>query len=220
MFSHLLTLTSPPPSYDFDRLNPGIVIQQYLNDRLDDCVIAARAHHTLRLTYAFAGPTVNISPAEVSEEYHLENTGSEGVDLQTSLEKWKTDGWTAGGISKRRIKDYSGPLYVDGSGALSGDPTKDLNQTQVMSSIIESTCLQAHFVLPDGIRVDDKSTYGTGVLWQYQGDYQMTPHAMILTGYDEDGPLGITWGTKQKMTWEFLREYCVGIFEVVKDETT
>jgi hypothetical protein len=49
------TLTSPPPAHNVDDKEPGIILQMYLNDQLDDCVMAARAHHTVRLAY-IGGP--------------------------------------------------------------------------------------------------------------------------------------------------------------------
>jgi hypothetical protein len=43
---------------------------------------------------------------------------------------------------------------------------------------------------------------------------------MLLTGYNETGPIGITWAKKQNMTWEFLKKYSQGIFTVTKSPTT
>ena len=212
---------SPSPPYDFDIANPGIQLQTYLNDTLDDCVIAARAHHTIRLTYTPGTPIVNISNQEIYEEYsHEAAGGSGGIDVQGSLTEWKNFGWRAGGIPDRKIQGFSGPYSVSGAGLTLGDPTNDWSETQVMNSIYEDIGVQAQLRIPQRIRVDDSSTYGPGNLWKDTTRPRFWPHVILLTGYDSNGPIGITWGKKQAMTWDFLKQYCLGVFRIVKGPTT
>jgi len=214
------TLSSPQPPYDFDIANPGIPIEMYGNDTSEDCVIAARAHHTIRLTYVPGGPVMSISPDEITEEYIREVHGGIGIDLRTSLIEWESYGWRAGGVPDRKIQEFAGPFSVNGAGLALGDPTNDWSEAQIMTSIFEDTGVQAQLRLPRQIRVDDASSYGPGNLWKDTTRPRFWPHVMLLTGYDINGPIGITRGKKQAMTWGFLKQYCLGVFRVVKGPRT
>jgi hypothetical protein len=214
------TLSSSQPSYDFDTANPGITIEMYGNDTSEDCVIAARAHHTIRLTYVPGVPILNISPEEITEEYTREAHGGIGIDLRTSLVEWEKYGWKAGGIANRTIQDFAGPFSVNGAGLALGDPTNDWSQAQIMNSIFADIGVQAQLRLPRQIRVDDTRSYGPGNLWKDTTRPRFWAHVMLLTGYDTNGPIGITWGKKQAMTWDFLKQYCLGVFRVVKGPRT
>lgn len=218
----LTNLTSPPLSYNFDDSHPGITPQMYLNDRLNDCVIAARAHHTVRLAYIYGFPILNISADEISTEYDLEAGPFDlGIVLRDSLARWRDDGWKAGSVL-RKIKDFIGPLSIDGSGMRAGDATTDLDLSQLKNCIIDNTGVQADLLLPNGISCTDRTTYGLNTVWKDVTLPQSSNnrHVMVLTGYDGDGPIGITWGTQQHMTWQFLQKYCTGIYWVQKGDST
>jgi hypothetical protein len=217
MSSSLGTLVSPPAKYNIDDARPGIVPRVYMNDQLNDCVIATRAHHTVRLDYN-SGPTLpNISDEEVSNEYHAEaGVFDMGIVVSDSLSTWQSPGWLAGGIW-RNIGDFRGPFRLNGTGALSGDATTDLTITDLQSFIVEHTGVQVDLNLPDGIAFDDKNSFGPGNDWTDIRKPQSLRHVMLLTGYDQTGPVGITWGAQQHMTWAFLTTYCTGVYWVTKD---
>lgn len=218
----LSSLSSPPLSYNFDDSHPGISPQIYLNDQLNDCVIAARAHHTVRLAYIYGFPMLNISPDEIRAEYQTEAGPFDlGIVLSDSLGRWRDDGWKAGG-SLRKITDFTGPLSISGSGTRAGDATTDLDSSQLKNCIIDNTGVQADLLLPDGIKCTDHTTYGPNTVWKDVSLPQSSEnrHVMLLTGYDGDGPIGITWGTQQHMTWQFLQKYYTGIYWVQKNDST
>jgi hypothetical protein len=216
------TLVSPPDRYNFDDSHPGIIPQMYLNDQSDDCVIAARAHHTVRLAYVAGAQILNISNDEIFTEYTAEATSFHlGIVLSDSLQLWKDPGWTAG-MTLRHIDDAFGPFSLNAAGMLAGDATRDLTIAQMKGLIIDHTGVQADLNLPDGIDVNDKTTFGANTLWK-----DTTPpgsatnrHVMLLNGYDEQGPIGITWAAVQHMTWAFLRKYHTGIYWVQKGPST
>jgi hypothetical protein len=191
-------------------------------NQYNDCVIAARAHHTIRFDYIAGAPALNISNDEVVNEYFHENGGSisSGIVPQTSLGLWRDVGWTAGGIRNRQITDFSDPLIVKGAALVSDDPSNEINETDMMSYIYGYTGIQVDLLLPDGIDVRSPGTYGPTVLWNDTRHVQVSPHLMLLTGYDDKGPIGITWGVKQAMTWDFLRWCCRGVFVVYKGANT
>jgi hypothetical protein len=217
---------SPPPAWDFDQQNPGIPIVLYLNDGRNDCVIEARAHHTIRLIYQPGQPPLSISADDVSAEYELESLANIGIDIQESLPRWQSPGWTAGGVSGRTIASWKGPLSVDGAGAASGDATNDIGTTELMNLIIQHTCVQGDFKLPLEISPNDPASFGqdsagNNIVWADTTGIPVTRHVMLLTGYDQQGPIGITWGKKQQMTWQFFQKFCMfGVYWVQKGPNT
>lgn len=215
------TLVSPPTSYNFDDFHTGITPQMYLNNHLDDCVIAARAHHTVRLEYNPGTPVLAISDSEISIEYHAEaGLFNMGIVVGTSLARWRDHGWQAGG-QLRSIDSFQGPLSVTGAGSLSGDATKDIDHVQIKNYIIDHTGVQVEFKLPAGITVNDWRTFGLNAPWTDVSVKKLGErHVMLLIGYDTQGPIGITWGAFQHMSWAFLQTYCIGIYYVQKSAST
>src|SRR5438067_8445368 len=53
-----------PPSYDFDIAHPGIPTPMFGNDVYGDCVVAGRAHQTLRFEDIEQGSVMMISDKE------------------------------------------------------------------------------------------------------------------------------------------------------------
>jgi hypothetical protein len=214
--------SSLPLTYNFDATH-AITLQAYLNDAYgpNDCVIAARAHHTVRLDYVDGLPIVNISDPEIRTEYTTEaGPFGGGIKLSDSLARWQNPGWTAGGV-QRQIQGIGGPCTINGSGALGGDATTDLSLAQVRANIIQYTGVQVDLTLPDGITVNAPNTFGS-LKWtdtSKQGS-ENNRHTMLLIGYDPAGFRGITWGTTQYMTSQFLLQYCVNVWWVIKGPTT
>src|SRR5712671_3078283 len=60
---------APPDEYDFDVQHHGIPTPMFDNDTLGDCVIAGRAHQTLRFEEAEQKKLIRISDADVRREY-------------------------------------------------------------------------------------------------------------------------------------------------------
>jgi hypothetical protein len=212
----------PPYQSAFDTAYPGIQLPQYGNNLYDDCVIAARAHQTVRFDYA-AGKTVpNISDQDVTQEYLRESKqqGTEGLVLSTSLREWMTPGWTASGSGPRTIQTFWGPYKIINAAPGSGYPANEMNQFQVMTSIVEYTGVQVDLILPSSIDPRSPSTFGDGTVWSKTSGLRSNPHVMLLTGYDVNGPIGITWGARQHMTWNFLTWCCLGLFVVEMSANT
>jgi hypothetical protein len=89
-----------------------------------------------------------------------------------------------------------------------------MNASQVMTSIFGYTGVQVGLLLPDSIDAQLTSSYGPNSVWQLTAELRLKPHVMLLTGYDQFGPIGITWGQKQHMTWDFLVGSCSGLFVI------
>jgi hypothetical protein len=213
---------STPAVYDFDSANPGITIVSYGNNLYDDCVIAARAHQTLRFDYVSGQPLPAISESEVMEEFFTETQqqGTDGLVLATSLSSWINPGWKAGGRPGRTILTYWGPYTVTNAPSYSGYASNQMNAPQVMTSIFEYTGVQVSLLLPDSIDDQIKSSYGPNTMWQPTGEVRSNVHVMLLTGYDQSGPIGITWGQKQHMSWNFLVWCCTDLYVIGKGPNT
>lgn len=213
---------STPVVYDFDTANPGIPIVSYGNNLYDDCVIAARAHQTLRFDYVNGQPLPAITESEVIEEFLKETSvqGTDGLVLTRSLSSWMNPGWRAGGIPSRTIFTYWGPYAVNSAPSYSSYPNNQMNESQVMTSIFNYTGVQVGLSLPESIDARVASSYGPNTIWRPTAEMRSTPHVMLLTGYDQSGPIGITWGQKQHMTWDFLVWCCSGLFVIEKGPNT
>jgi len=100
-FAALLKKVPPrtPPQYDFDVLHPGIPTPMFANDVHGDCVIAARAHLTLRFEHIEQGSVLMISDNDVVKEYWKESGGADdGLNMLDSLKAWRQTGWLAAGF--------------------------------------------------------------------------------------------------------------------------
>src|SRR5437870_3185368 len=69
-----------PPTYDFDLTHRGIPTPMFANDVYGDCVIAGRAHQTLRFELIEQGSKIAIADRDVVREY-LKETGGPDTGL-------------------------------------------------------------------------------------------------------------------------------------------
>ena len=83
-----------------------------------------------------------------------------------------------------------------------------MDEIQVMNAIYQYTGAQVDVRLPEWIDPGQSSTFGGTTVWSDVSYPPNTPHVMLLIGYDENGPIGVTWGQRQHMTWGFLARYC------------
>jgi hypothetical protein len=222
MFDSSGLLMPQPPPYNFDDALPPMTLEMYANNFCNDCVIAARAHHTIRLAWDGAHPLLSISDSDVTNEYARETGGPDkGLNLKDSLDDWKDEGWTIGNDrTMRKIKDYFGPYSIDGGAFQGSDPTMVLSQQQLRNRIFSDVCAQIDLSLPKGVSVNNSNSFGVGHPWQDTSDSEGDLHVVLLTGYSASGYLGISWAQRQEMTWGFLQKHCFGVFFVEKDETT
>jgi hypothetical protein len=198
-----------PATYDFDDTHPGIQMSEFLNDQCGDCVIAARANHTLRLSY---GPEMMISDAEVLAAYHREAQRNwrylfmryGGIETQQALDNWQNMGWTAAGKTNRKIL---------------GHQKVDWTVADAMRAAIYSKCgVQLAFNLPKGLSATDQC--GPGHPWNRIDLPIEGGHTLLLCGYTQTGAVGVTWGVKQDISWEFINHYGTAAYVVTAGPTT
>src|SRR4051794_36306669 len=95
-FASVLRAAAPklPSSYDFDAAHPGIPTPMFANDTYGDCVIAGRAHQTLRFEDVEQGSVPTITDQAVVKEYLKETGGPDsGLVVLDSLNEWRSAGW-------------------------------------------------------------------------------------------------------------------------------
>ena len=95
-FAALLQAAPPalPSSYDFDNTHNGIPTPMFGNDVHGDCVIAGRAHQTLRFEDIEQGSVMMITDKDVLNEYFKETGGADtGLVVLDSLNEWRHKAW-------------------------------------------------------------------------------------------------------------------------------
>lgn len=198
---------TPPASYSYDaeKAAAGTVIPtpMFANDRYGDCVIASRAHHTLRLELNEQAALIPITDADVVNEYLSESGGVDsGLVALYSMRAWRK-GWAAAG---RAYKIHS---FLE---------VQPQNHDLVKEATIVGTGLQWGIRLPLSA-ADQLNTPGP---W----DVVAGPRGQVgswgghmVTGceYDAEGVTVVTWGKKKKMTWRFIDAYVDECYLIIDD---
>ncbi len=197
------TIPPLPERYDFDDAHPEVPNPLFGNDAHPNCVIAGRAHQTLRFELSEEGALPTITEDDVNEEWRRQCGGvDEGLVLLDSLKLWRSPGWSVAGRNYR-IKAFA---LVD--------PT-DVARMKTAIYLLDGVGLG--LALPISVTRD----FEDPTLWSVPSDPGLAEkdsrggHYVLLTGYDETGPVGVTWGRKQSMTWEFVARYADEAYAVV-----
>lgn len=184
-----------PKNYDFDTKHPGIPTPMFANDAYGDCVIAGRAHQTLRFENIEQGSVLMIKDSDVLHEYRKETGGPDtGLIVLDSLKLWRKQGWKVG---KRNYK-IQAFAEVDFK-----------NRSQVRQTIYADVGIGLGVQLP----LSAQKQMQTGQRWDVATGPNAAPgswggHYIYVPGYTTAGPVCVTWGRKQQMTWAWLDKYC------------
>ena len=195
-FANLLRAAKAlPAKYDFDSTHPGIPTPMFANDTLGDCVIAGRAHQTLRFEDIEQGSVLMIKDADVTKEYFKETGGPDtGLVVLDSLKLWQSRGWKVG-TKTYKIRAYAAIDFK--------------NHTQVRQAIFSDVGIGLGVQLPKAAQ----GQIQTGQAWAVTTGPDAKPgswggHYIFVPGYTKLGPVCVTWGRKQQMTWDWLNKYC------------
>lgn len=203
MFADFLrTPLATPRQYDFDIAHPGIPTPMFANDQYGDCVMAGRAHQTLRFELLEVGKTLSISDNDVLREYFTETGGEDsGLDPVSSLKDWQSKGWAAAG--KR--------LFIRGFAEI-----KSIQHEQIRQAVYMDVGVGMGLSLP----ITAQSQVQAGRTW----DVVLTGrdaepgswggHYVHVCGYTAAGPVCVTWGRKQQMTWAFVDHYSDEVYAI------
>jgi len=202
-------LKAPPPApaqFDFDLLHPGIPTPMFANDVHGDCVMAARAHLTLRFEDIEQGSVLMITDQAVLKEYFKETGGADnGLVILDSLNEWRQQGWKP--TSKKDV--YKVHAFAQVSPA---------NHTEVKAAIYLLTAAYVGLALPTSAQAQIQA----GQPWDVTSGSDAAPgswggHCVMIPGYNPNGPVCVTWGRKQQMTWSFFDKYCDEAYAIVDE---
>jgi len=203
MFAAILKAPVPlPKEYDFDLKHPGIPTPMFANDDYGDCVIAGRAHQTLRFELIEQNKKLQITDKEVLREYMKETGGADtGLVVLDSLKLWRKPGWTAA-KDRYKIKAFT--------------ELNRANHNQVKQAIVLDVGVGLGLSLPISAQAQiqsgkpwDVASGPSGKANSWGGHYVLAP------GYTRAGPVCVTWGQKQQMTWAFFDKYCDEAYAII-----
>lgn len=191
-----------PKSYDFDVRYVAVPTPMFANDVHGDCVIAGRAHQTLRFEYLEQHTILPIKDGDVLREWHRENGNSErGLSVLDSLKEWRSKGWKAGGTTYK-IKAFT---ELDRT-----------NPDEIRQAIVMQVGAGIGVTLP----YDAIPLLQAGRIWDVTSGPGGQPdprggHYVYCPGYTEQGPVCVTWGRKQQMTWRFFARFSDEAYAIV-----
>ena len=208
----LKALPPIPDSYDVDStLTGSIPMPMFGNDQWGDCVMAGRAHMTLRFEDFEQRQILAISDSEVLNEYWKEQGAGKGcllfrkkqhpdngLVMLDSLNCWRK-GWKA-----------AGNIYDIYAFAEVGEATNQM----VKAAIYLLSGSYAGVELPISAQNQD--------IWDVDNSPNGAPgswggHCVYIVAYDPYYVTCITWGQRKKMTWGFWDKYVSENYAIVDD---
>jgi hypothetical protein len=202
-FAELLKRRVPvPPAYDFDRSHPGIPTPMFANNHYGCCVIAGRAHQTLRFERLQRLARLRITDRDVVKEYLREAGGKDtGLSVLGSLRRWRNEGWRAAG-KHWRIHSFS-----------EIDPK---NHALIRQAVFLDLGIGLGLDLPNTAKGQLKA----GKAWDVVSGRGSSRgswggHYVYVPGYTPRGPVCVTWGRKLQLTWAFVDRYADEAYAIV-----
>jgi len=207
----------PPASYDCEqafhdmeaeppRLPLGTTpTPMFKNDTNPCCVIAGRAHLTLRFERRERNALVRATDQEIEWEWLNESDQVvEGLLLLDSLKAWRKWGWTA---AKRQHK---ADLFA------SVDPCQLDHVKTAISYTHRGVGLIGGWELPFNVtkRLTDPEPWEV-VKGPDAASDPAGGHCMVPVAYDDKGLWFVTWGRLQFATWGWFQAYCSELFAVL-----
>jgi hypothetical protein len=214
----LRALPPIPKFYDVDNELIKLPLPMFGNDVYGDCVIAGRAHMTLRFEAYEQKKALPITTKNVTDEYFKETGGADsGLYLLDSLKCWR-NGWlvdtdTLGNrvgyklglpcCRKKNRLDYN--IYAFGT-----IDYEDKDEVQACVYLLRG--LYIGLALPTSAKYEKvwSSTVDAPASWGR--------HCVYIKSYNDTGLTCVTWGRLQSMTWTFFQRYCDEAYGVVDNK--
>jgi hypothetical protein len=198
-------LPTLPETYDVDNdnLHKTIPEQVFGNDAWGDCVIAGRANQTMRFECFEQCNILPITEQDCLTEYWQEGGGDEktkpdhGLVMLSSLKLWKSKGW----IASSKKYDIHAFAEID---------VKDHNDLKYAIMLLYGACIG--FEVPESAMTQ----FYKGETWSVVSNSKTEGgHCVYMVGWNSIGPVCVTWGKKQQMTWEFYDKYTDEAYAIV-----
>lgn len=207
----LKVVPSVPKEWDYDITHSRfhIPLPMFANNVHGNCVIAGRAHQTLRFEATEQKKVIKVTEKDVLREYWKEAGGSgpdydQGLVVLDSLKSWRKNGWKAAN------RKYSIHAFAQ---------IDQASQAEVKSAVYLLTGAGAGLSLPKSAQLQ----LAAGKPWDVTNGPHSKPnswggHYVFLSGYTTSGPVCVTWDRKQQMTWAFLKKYCDELYGIVDNK--
>ncbi len=207
----LRALPPIPTAWDFDLNSPlKIPSPMFANDNWGSCVVATRAHQTLRFEAFEQKKVLTIKDSEVLKEYWAEQGGNSkskpdnGLNILESLKLWRKQGWKLGG-NKYDIYAFA--------------EVNHHNREEVKAAMFLLTGVYGGLMLPDSARVE----FEAGKPWMTTTGAGSEPaswggHCVLWKAFSSVGVTCKTWGRDQLMSWEFFWKYCDELYGIVDNQ--
>lgn len=191
-----------PVQYDIDSdgLKVNIPNLMYANDRYGCCVITEQAHHTLRFEYVEQKKVIKFTDNDIVKEYLRQSGGVDsGLVLLDSLNQWRQRG-----LKSYRIKAFAQLRLRDNE--------------LVKQAIFNKLGLKIGLLLPTTAQRE----FENGQIWSKTSGKIASwgGHCVYICGYNDKGPVCVTWAKKQQMTWAFYNKYCDEAYTVIDSDNT
>ena len=196
-----------PVQWDFDAdvaIAP-IPTPMFANDRVGNCLIASRAHMTLRFEFFSRGRLLDIPDAVVIDEYkrELRRMANEKKHLHMldSLKSWRKRGWNING------KNYSILAFAE---------IEPKRIKQVKTAVCHLHGVYTGLALPNCAYEQIMRGKPWDIIPGPSGAANPNNgHCVYICGYTKTGPVCVTWGRKQSMTWRFFTTCCDEAYAIV-----
>lgn len=199
-----------PDKFDLDQsYQPAYQIPtpMFGNDQWGCCVIAGRAHQTLRFEVFEQSQVLPITTDEVLKQYWKEGKANcfnprpdRGLVMLYSLRDWRSNGWAVG-MHKYNIYAFAQVHPTDMGECKAGIYL--LNGLNIGLNLPVSAQNQSVWDVTSGPGAEAGSWGG---------------HCVYVPSYDTQGLTCVTWGYKQKMTWSFFWRYCDEAYAIVDNK--
>jgi hypothetical protein len=157
---------------------------------------------TMRFEAFEQGRIIDIQDQEVISEYLKEGNNEAngpGLVMLDSLNKWRHEGWPAAG------QHYDIHVYTS---------INWKNHSEVMAAVYLLNGVYCGLFLPISAQAQ------VGQLWEVTGNPDgivgsWGGHCVYVMAYNEVGPICMTWGKRQQMSWYFWDTYCEEAYVVL-----
>jgi len=147
-----------------------------------------------------------IGDKAVLKEYFNETGGPDnGLNILDSLNEWRHTGWKP--TAKKDVYKIHAFAQIT-----------PVRHAEVQAAIYLLTAAYIGLALP----ASAQGQFQSGQRWDVVAGSGSAPnswggHCVIIPGYNPIGPVCVTWGQKQQMTWAFFDKYCDEAYAVVDE---
>lgn len=199
-------LPTIPDSWDIDKSFPfKIPSPMFANNQWGCCVMAERAHQTLRFEAIEQKRALNILDSQVLSEYWKEQGGDSktrpdnGLCILDSLKLWRSQGWLS--------RNYNIYAFAE---------INRMKMGEIKTAIFLLSGVCGGVMLPQSAM----DQFDAGQPWSVtsKGTQITGGHGLYWKAFTPDGIVCKTWGKDQFATWEWFFKYTDELYGIVDNK--